>query len=63
MFLSEIALLIAIAVAGDSGNKLLTLPIDVRGEYIGYLYESLSDADFLKRFKRLAYLEGKRDPF
>ncbi len=38
----------AIAVAGDSGNKLLTYPMDVTGEYIGYLYDSLVRRGYLK---------------
>lgn len=41
MFPSELAILMAIAVAGDSGKKLLTHPMDVTGECIGYLYGSL----------------------
>jgi len=49
MFLSEIALLIAIVVAGDSSNKLLMRPMDVTGEYIGYLYDSLVRRGFLKK--------------
>jgi len=38
-----------IAVASDSGKKLLTRPMDVTGEYIGYLYESLVRRGFLKK--------------
>ena len=41
MFPSQMVILMAIAVAGDSGKKLLTRPMDVTGEYIGYLYDSL----------------------
>ena len=43
---------IAIAVAGDSNNKLLTHPMDVTGEYIGYLCESLVRRGFLKKSSR-----------
>lgn len=41
MFPSEIVILMAIATARDSGKELLTRPMDVLGEYIGYLYDSL----------------------
>ena len=37
----------AIAVAGNSGRKLLTGPIDVTGEYIGHLYDSLVRRGYL----------------
>jgi len=49
MFLSEMAMLAAIAVAGGSGKKLLTRPKDVVGEYIGYLYDSMANRGYLKR--------------
>jgi hypothetical protein len=39
----------AIAATGDSGKELLTRPMDVVGEYIGYLYDSLVNRGFLKR--------------
>ena len=49
MFPSEMAILMAIAVTRDSGKKLLTRPMDVVGEYIGYLCESLVKRGYLKR--------------
>ena len=49
MFPSEAAILMTIAVAKDSGKKLLTRPMDVVGEYIGYLYDSLVSRGYLKR--------------
>ena len=49
MFPSEMAMLMAIAVAGDSGQRLLTRPMDVVGEYIGYLYDSMVNRGYLKR--------------
>ncbi len=48
MFPSELVILMAIAVTRDSGEKLLTRPMDVTGEYIGYLYDSLVKRDYLK---------------
>ena len=49
MFPSEAAMLMAIAITGDSGKRLLTRPMDVVGEYIGYLYDSLLNRGYLKR--------------
>jgi len=49
MFPSEMVILMAITVARDSGNKLLTRPTDVVSEYIGYLYDSLVRRGYLKR--------------
>jgi len=49
LFSGEMVILIAIAGAGDFGKKILTRPMDVTGEYIGYLYDSLV---------RHGYLEG-----
>ncbi len=47
MFPSEMVILMAIAGAGDFGKKLLTRPMDVTGEYIGYLYDSLVRRGYL----------------
>lgn len=41
IFPSELVILMAIALAGDSGKKRLTRPIDITGEYVSYLYNSL----------------------
>jgi len=49
MFPSEMAILMAIAVARDAGKKLLTRPMDVVGEYVGYLCDSLVSCGYLKR--------------
>ena len=48
MFPSEMVILMAIAVNKDSGKKLLTRPMDVTGEYIGYLYDSLVRRGYIK---------------
>ena len=47
MFPSEMIILMAIAVTGDSGKRFLTRPMDVTGEYIGYLYNSLVSRGYL----------------
>ncbi len=49
MFPSEMAILMAIASTRDSGKKLLTRPMDVVGEYIGYLCDSLVSRGYLKK--------------
>ena len=49
MFPSEMVILMAIAVARDSGKQLLTQPMDVTGEYIGYLRDSLARRGYLKQ--------------
>ena len=48
MFPSEMVILMAIAVNKDSGKKLLTRPMDVTSEYIGYLYDSLVNRGYIK---------------
>ena len=49
MLPSEMVILMAIVVTRDSSKTLLSRPMDVTGEYIGYLYDSLV---------RRGYLEG-----
>jgi len=49
MFPSEVAVLMAIVSTRDSGKKLLARPVDVVGEYIGYLCDSLVKSGYLKR--------------
>ena len=49
MFPSEVAVLMAIVLTRDSGKKLLSRPVDVVGEYIGYLCDSLVEYGYLKR--------------
>ena len=55
MFPSEMVILMAIAVARDSGKKLLTQPMDVTGEYIGYLCNSLARRGYLKENSSRGY--------
>ena len=47
MFPSEMVILMAISAIGDFGKELLTRPMDVTGEYIGYLYDSLVRRGYL----------------
>ena len=66
MFPSEMVILMAIAKAGDSGEKLLTRPMDVVGEYIGYLYNSLVARGYIQRNNPRGYqltIRGKRALF
>ncbi len=66
MFPSEVAILMAIALARDSGKKLLTRPMDVVGEYIGYLYDSLVNRGYLKKNSSREYqltLKGREALF
>lgn len=48
MFPSEMVILMAIAETGGLGKKLLTRPMDITGEYIGYLYNSLVIRGYLR---------------
>lgn len=48
MFPSEMVILMAIASARDTGKELLVRPMDVVGEYIGYLYDSLTRRGYIK---------------
>ncbi len=48
MFPREMVILMAIAGGRDTGKKLLTRPMDVTGDYIGYLYNSLVSRGYLK---------------
>ncbi len=48
MLPGEMVILMAIALTRDSGKKLLTRPMDVSGEYIGNLYDSLVERDYLE---------------
>ena len=49
MFPSEMVILMASLVAEGSSKKLLTRPMDVTGEYIGYLCNSLVKRGYLGR--------------
>jgi predicted transcriptional regulator len=55
MFPSEMIILMAIAVARDPDKKLLCRPLDVTGEYIGYLCKSLIKRGFLVETKPKGY--------
>ena len=55
MLPSEMIILMAIAIDKNSGRKLLTRPMDVTGEYIGYLYRSLVNRGFLKGHRSTGY--------
>ena len=47
MFPSEMVILMAIAVARGSGRKLVVPQMDVAGEYVAYLYDSLVRRGYL----------------
>ena len=55
MFPSEMVILMAIAVNKYAGRKLLTHPVDVIGEYIGYLYNSLVNRGYIKGNRLIGY--------
>jgi predicted transcriptional regulator len=55
MFPSEMVILMAIVVAEGSSKKLLTRPMDVTGEYIGYLCNSLVRRGYLGRSSSTGY--------
>jgi len=66
MFPNEMIILMAIAVTQDSGKKLLTRPMDVTSEYIGYLYDSLVRRGYLKGNRSRGYhlsLKGRKSLF
>lgn len=48
MFLSEMVILMAIAAARDTGKELLIPPMDVIGEYVSYLCDSLVRRGYIK---------------
>ena len=47
MLAGEMVILMAIAATRDSGKKLLTRPMDVTGEYVGYLCDMLVKRGYL----------------
>jgi len=66
MFLGEMAILMAVAVTQGSNKKLLTRPMDVTGEYIGYLCNSLVRRGYLKGNRSRGYqltLKGRKALF
>jgi hypothetical protein len=48
MLPSEMVILMAITINKTTGKKLLTSPLDITSEYIGYLYNSLVNRGYLK---------------
>ena len=48
MFPSEMVILMSIAAGKDGGKKLQIRQMDVVGEYIGYLYDSLIRRGYIK---------------
>ena len=55
MFPSEMVILMAIAINKDTGKKLLSRPMDVTGDYISYLYNSLVNRGYLRGNKVTGY--------
>lgn len=55
MFPSEMVILMAIVVTEGSSKKPLTRPMDVTGEYIGYLCNSLVRRGYLGRNTATGY--------
>ena len=55
MLPSEMIILMAIAIDKNTGQKLLTRPMDVTSEYIGYLYTSLVNRGYLKGHRSTGY--------
>lgn len=55
MLPSEMIILMAIAINKNTGKKLLTRPMDVTSEYIGYLYSSLANRGYLKGHRSTGY--------
>ena len=48
MFPSEMVILMSIALSGDADRTLISRPMDVLNEYIGYLYESLIKRGYMR---------------
>ena len=55
MLPSEMIILMATVVNTKTGNKLLTRPMDITSEYIGYLYNSLVNRGYLKGHRTTGY--------
>lgn len=55
MLPSEMIILMAIAIDKNTGQKLLTRPMNVIGEYIGFLYTSLVNRGYLKGQRATGY--------
>ena len=55
MLPSEMIILMAIGVNKNTGKKLLTRPMDITSEYIGYLYDSLVIRGYIKGHSSTGY--------
>ena len=55
MLPSEMIILMATVVNKNAGKKLTSRPMDVTGEYIGYLYDSLVSRGYLKGHRSTGY--------
>ena len=55
MFPSEMVILMTIVMAEGSSKKLITRPMDVTGEYIGYLCNSMVRRGYLGRNSSTGY--------
>ncbi len=55
MLPSEMIILMAISVNKNTGQKLLSRPMDVTTEYIGYLYNSLVNRGYLRGHRSTGY--------
>lgn len=58
MLPSEMMILLAFLIGKDGGKKLLERPMDVTGEYVGYLKESLVNRGLLRRRRSGYQLTG-----
>ena len=66
MLPSEMIILMAISVNKKTGKNLLSRPMDVTSEYIGYLFDSLVNRGYLKQNGAHAYRltpEGRKTIF
>lgn len=55
MLPSEMIILMAISMNKNTGQKLLSRPLDVTTEYIGYLYNSLVNRGYLRGHRLTGY--------
>jgi len=55
IFPSELVILMACAKTGAIGKNFVTRPMDMPGEYIGYLYNSLVRRDYIKGGRSIGY--------
>ena len=54
MFPAEVVILMALVISKDTG-KTLTHRMDITGEYIGYLYDSLVRRGYLRGNRSIGY--------